>query len=691
MKKIPLLIFVFIALAALSFSQNTTELIEEQTGKVSLELVQSWQLLAVAALMISTILVAIAYAIGKGLEMPELQAWAGTELRQVFSNAVLIVFLFVAIGFIDTLSMLIINDAAPGGLHCDIGDNCLKTVSIAYLDDYISAAEISIKDTVKNNMKASAWAGRSVGIYGTSIKVGQISLTFPLAAYKVLDVDRYSIVFGYYTGVLSSLYSQKFFIEQFAFKVGPVILALGIVGRSFFITRKTGGLLIAIAAGVMFFFPAMYFFDWATLDMMIEGDNAIVGDQSLCPPECIIASPLAYYTVGGEGVLLEDPNDVYDVFGTDEAEKNKAKKLVNGTLESAINASGIEVFSCDYDENPSDGVGCPRACRELPYPNSVPACADPANQTACAKLDKRCKVIRYVPGGTEAPEYEECPKECKIIPPLKSDCSGFGKCLESRLDCRVAKKSEAYDDPPFQWRPSVDERVEGSERCNKFASDCPASLNAEESCVWVMPETGSCDNLCVGCPSYCRIKGGDESNFASGCFDSETGGLLGACDKCPDTCKLDIDDIKALDPQPPNCTACPAEKRILGAHLPEELTSEGCSKDECPADYKLYPPRSACEECILTPESYQYDPPINMECGDLCKPKNKVPMSSPGDYMKINEEGLVGMSEIKNVSKMMIPAYLLPLFNIVVTLVFIKTLSGMIGGDIEIPGISKLF
>jgi hypothetical protein len=39
----------------------------------------------------------------------------------------------------------------------------------------------------------------------------------------------------------------------------------------------------------------------------------------------------------------------------------------------------------------------------------------------------------------------------------------------------------------------------------------------------------------------------------------------------------------------------------------------------------------------------------------------------------------------------MIPAYLLPLFNIVATLVFIKGLSGLIGGDIEIPGISKIF
>ena len=51
----------------------------------------------------------------------------------------------------------------------------------------------------------------------------------------------------------------------------------------------------------------------------------------------------------------------------------------------------------------------------------------------------------------------------------------------------------------------------------------------------------------------------------------------------------------------------------------------------------------------------------------------------------------MGRAEIQNVAKLIIPAYLLPLFNIVATLVFIKGLSTMLGGDIEIPGISKVF
>ncbi len=677
-------VLFLLAMFAFSFAQTTAELIETQTESSSLELVYNWQILAVAALVISVIIVSIAYGISIGMEMPELKAWAGTELRQIITNAVLIVILFLAVELLDVVVIAMVNTSAPAGLHCDIGESCLQKVSLAYLSDYTQSAEDGIKDVVRNNMKASAWVGRGVGIYGTSIKVGQIGISTPLAAYYMLDVDRYHMIFEYYMGILSSLYSQKFFLSQFCFKVGPVLLALGVVGRSFFFTRKTGGLLIAVAAGVMFFFPAMYLFDWMTLDMVVQGDNALLDDPSLCPSECLIAPAIAY--VGSDSLM--QVNDVYDTFNysadaSDEVRENereKAQQIIMGEIESAANLTGATIFSCYYGE----GGQCPQECRELPYPNSVPACSSPENQSLCAQLDEKCKVIRYIPGGTSAPEFADCPNECKIIPPLRSDCD-VDMCLESRLDCRVAKIED------LDWRPTVDERVDGSERCNEYAADCPASLTAEDTCTWIIPDTGPCDDLCVGCPSYCRISGGTEENFAEECFDEDTEEYLEVCTACPEVCKLEAAEIAALNPVSPDCVGCPIEKRILGAALPEELTTGACSMDSCPSDYRLYPPRSACEECLFTPEAYTYNPPINTECGDLCKPPNNQPMKNPGDYSTVDEDGLVGKSEIKNVSRLLIPGYLLPLFNIVATLVFIKTFSGMIGGDIDIPGISKLF
>jgi len=680
MRKPLLLLFVLLALSSVVLSEetNTTRTFEQQTEASSFELIQSWQLLAVFGLIISGILVALGYGIGIGMEMPELKAWAGTELKQIIATAIMIIMLLVVIAFIDTLAMVVVNTTAPGGLNCDISQSCLQKVSLEYLKDYISGAESGIKDVVKNNMKDSAWTGRGLGIYATSIKLGQLGISTPLAANYMLDVDRHHIVYEYYSGMLSSLYSQKFFLSEFCFKIGPIILAIGIVARSFFFSRKTGGLLIAVAVGVMFVFPAMYLFDWMTLDMILEGDNSVVDEEMGCPEECRDAPALAY---SGD-VLFDDTKSLYAAFNTTEDGEETAKRLSLGEIPSAVNSSGDTIYSCNYDPDPDDNVACPYSCRDLPYPPSIPACADLENQTFCANLDERCKVIREVPGGTSRPEYLECPDICKMIPPLKSDCSPYGDCLESRFDCRAAKKSD------LDWRPQANERTAGYERC-VMAEDCPASLDPYESCVWVLPDTGSCDDLCFGCPSYCRIRNGNEDDLSEACFDE--GELIAECLDCSDACKIDIDKVEDLGPVAPNCTACPPERRIMGSTIPEDLRTGDCSYENCPGEYRVYPPRSACEDCIMTPETYLYSPPINLDCGELCKPQNNMPMRSSGDYTEIGQEGLVGRAEIRNVSKYMIPAYLLPLFNIVATLVFIKSFSGMIGGDIEIPGVSKLF
>ncbi len=681
------LLLALLAVAAVSFAQaNTTELIETQTAATGLEILQSWQSLAVLALIISGILVGLAYMFSISFDMPELKAWAGTELAQVIANAILILVLVVSIGFLDTITAAMIN--ASGVADCGIGENCLQDTAVLYFSDYISGAEDGAKDCLKNSMEAGAWVGRNVGIYANTIFLLQLGIRTSLAAHYMLDVDRYTMIYEYYTGILSSLYAQKFFLEQFSFKVGPVILALGILGRAFFITRKTGGLLIAIAAGVMFFLPMMYVFDWVTLDMVLQGDNAIQSDISLCPPECQLSAPLAYY----DSTPIYDQTELVDMFA--EEDRDRAVNLSRGSIQSMDNGT-VTVYSCNYDADPDDGRGCPPACRELPYPNSLPECSNIDNQTACAQLDDACKVIRLVPGGTTDPEYSICPAECKVVPPLRGDCDlpdyRGGKCIESRLDCRVAKRSEAGDYFPFIWRPSVDEHTPHPERCNDYARDCPASLDAFESCTWVLPDSGTCDELCSGCPAYCRILGADPANLPEDCFEEDSDEALTACVECNPTCMVSLEAIVDKAPPSPLCSACVPEKRLLGGTLPYDYLNEDCSLEECPTEYRIAIPRTACEQCLDVSESFIYDPPINTNCGDLCKPSDKVPVKSPDDYLKSGQDDLVGFSEIQNVSRYMIPAYLLPLFNIVATIIFIQSFSAMIGGDIEIPGLSKVF
>jgi hypothetical protein len=701
MMKKPFLLFlslVLVSSAAMAVTESE-EAFGEEVSASPLGIVGQWQVLAIMSLLLSGILVAIAYMVGTGFEMPEVKAWASNEFVQIIANALIIVSLIVTIAFIDGLVLAI---AAGSGLNvaaCYVGgQGCLQETAIMYLEDYQETAQEGARSVLQQNVWANRAANIRLGFYCTTAFLPLFCLqaggTSTILGHYVLDVDFYSIIFEYYTNLLSSMEAQRFFVTEISFKMGPVILAIGIVARTFFFTRKMGGLLIAVAAGVMFFFPGMYIFDWVTLDMAVNGDKLLDEEEVSCPAECSIAAPLAYYSGG----VLMAPQDVYGAFSA--ADADFAAQIVDGSLASRTGsnpespANGQLVVSCFA----GDYANCPRECRELPYPAAGGGCADVNAQIACSALPAECKIVRFV--DTSAPqfdndEYNRCPASCKVVPPLRSNCNAdidddgdTDACLASRFDCRMAKRNN------LDWRPSTVD-VEGS---NYFecvlASQCPASLTASDSCVWVVPDSGRCDELCVECPAECRIRDAALSDLPAQCKNEDEDALSAACSACItnyDSCTVGMNDITSLNPPAGQCGSCPAHRRIIYSTLPNEYITGGCDIEACSRDYRVAIPRNTCESCLFTEESYVYDPPINTQCSEQCAPSGNVPTKKPGEYTKIGAEGLVGKPEVQNVAKLLVPVYVLPLFNIVATLVFIKGLSQILGGDIEIPGITKVF
>lgn len=670
-----LILFFLILLSSSAFAQNLTEVVTEP-AETGLEILSGWQALAVMAIIISILFIAIGYAVGIGFEMPEMEAWARSELGQVFANVIIITSFLGVVIFIDTMVVTIINTSGVP-VHCGVFQNCLEKVSVEYIQEYIDIGKGGAKNALENSVVAAGWMNRRVGIYAKKLWPWlQMGGTTTLAANYVLDFDRYGIIFNYYQGLLSSLEAQKFFIQQICFKVGPLILALGIVARSFFVTRKLGGLLIAIAASIMVFFPLMYVFDWMSLEIAATGD--IAGDlgQGNCPVECSKTPPLAYY----DTTKVDNMSALYMMF--DEEDFDDVQKLAQGKIESLVsdNPSGRTVYSCDYN------TGCNRTCRELPYPSGNQLCADVDVQKACAALDERCKVVRTATvSEADKIKYESCPAECKIIPPLRSDCnvkadgtSSGGRCLESRFDCRVAKMND------LDWRPKMPNGMKGKQKCD-YAKECHASnTSAFDSCTYVMPELGLCSQLCAGCPQECRVD--VTAGLPANCTDIPE--IADACSSCLSTCKAQVSKLDDSD-----CSGCPKPYRLIADSLGLEYTNGACSFENCPFNttYRAVVPYSACEECIFSEEPAEYNPPIRADCAEQCKPSTNTPTKNAGDYSKIDEDGLVGREEIKNVAKLMVPAYLLPLLNIALTLMLIRTLSGILGGDIEIPGLQRIF
>jgi hypothetical protein len=62
----------------------------------------------------------------------------------------------------------------------------------------------------------------------------------------------------------------------------------------------------------------------------------------------------------------------------------------------------------------------------------------------------------------------------------------------------------------------------------------------------------------------------------------------------------------------------------------------------------------------------------------------------PQDFIKDLPEGSDTETDVMTVGSLMLPGVVLPLFCIVIVVVFIRTFSPLLGGDIDIPGLGKI-
>jgi len=86
-----------------------------------------------------------------------------------------------------------------------------------------------------------------------------------------------------------------------------------------------------------------------------------------------------------------------------------------------------------------------------------------------------------------------------------------------------------------------------------------------------------------------------------------------------------------------------------------------------------------------------YYPAVRTNCAEVCTDEALAgPVNiGPADFFK-KLPGAQGAVDVKNIGALMVPALVLPLFSIVIVISFIRVLSPVLGGDIEIPGIGRI-
>ena len=755
-------IFVLALFLSAAFAQASGEEIlvqaQERPGLLG-SIAKDWQIYTVAVLLLMAALVALAYAIANSFSLPDLKAWADVELGEIFASALILIFIIAAISFIDVSVAGTIGPSFPSS--CAKPGFCPANIASDYLASYIHAANSAYKITMINSIDAAndAMAGSTVGIQ--DLIYGYLTYRFRDNPQEMIRVEMYDQVLQNLAAVLNALLAQKFMLQFMTFSVAPIAIFLGIVLRSFFLTRKMGGLLLAFGLGFLVIYPLTYALAWYTLDAAIYGaQKGPSGKLTPCPEVCLpfskvvdlsktplVEVPMETVQEGfHEQCMTELERDGIDETGRSNTCMDSCRDNVDPTGRSA---SCMDGCTAEIDET-GRMVSCMGDCTRL-YPfNCEGRCAED------------CTARGYVAPAAEFPDpavvaaWDECMLPCmesencdatveeKTLYCQENECPPVIGELASGLEycqlynCGVLAGYAGNETAYCEGQCTPLDGFGGSqdEYCNHETDNMLAQLGKEggvavgsgadyheygycpaDPCGFPIPyHKKEClgyrgvPNICNtrpfvaedpayammdaselvdGCPAECRtlapMKGGGAC-YNQKCVKTEGGRCTKYEPLCPSQCMwMTVGGYK--DP------TCPAECSRFYPGTPQALWDAKLYSETCVYIIPdvVFDEPDTCSQCAFVAEKgLTMEPAMIWDCTAFCGAPSSTVMGQDPASMTNNIGGMQGPTDVIAVSKLMVPAYVLPFFCLAVTLMFIMTLSPMLGGDMDIPGMMRM-
>ncbi len=704
-------------------------------------IVNEWRAFSIIFVLISVGLIALMYPLSSALKMPSLKAWADVELAEAFSTVLIVVFIMTILVFVEVVTHGLI--AGIPEFTCDVDTDrfCPITVANQYLQEYLEKSLAVYDDIFETAIKKGKMATMSVVVGTNYLFLGYLSLSMKLFPDYMIEVTTATQEMQFLMGMRDALLFQQFILNHVSGTLAPMALMLGIIFRSFFITRKMGGLLMAFGIGFLLVFPATYALAMYTVHTTLYGTTTTGGDidNQFCTASCMQRSPQAYSTAGGTktyqrseikelfppegcsgGFLCRDGDCASSVASdasvcnpdeefvdgfcidpsqsceTDDEYKERIDDFILGqecsiTIVSLPMSDPLEIETCEpfYSEvSPETGKTiyfcgaydekCPPSCRTLPYSNTNPECASRETEYYCREtVPEECFIIRFanlndpILAGLSEEDKDACPFKCRPLVGLKKegcvDMSGYGFSYS---------EEDTVED--------VDEQMDADGYPDTLSGACAAKLPIFLKTFYCGPDEDASRALAVlgfkglddaesiawqeGCPNNCRWVTTD-GELGTGCSKSVCGDRPVAPGTLWQTAKLAADpDNYDLE------TQIAAAEESCYTIIPADVFTD-----------------TDCLSCayLMDPGFASY-PPVHQRCDSLCGKAKKVAVSSDSGDMETGIDGFAGPLEMKTITKLVVPAVILPLLNLVITFIFIRTLSPMLGGDVDIPGMMRM-
>ena len=285
-----------------------------------------YMLVAALVIGISIVLLSIIYQIGKMLSNKKMVDWARYEVYQSLGSMVIIAVVFLVLSSINSVLLLAIEAGHEGdpyvgfscsGSTCTFSEytmppgefqapaptirecttGCHIELAKSYLNStfnvirYYAASQIcmagwitlmSDSDLSFKPLASLSFIGK-LRIFNTFARHLPMSKFVPFGGCQLVD-QSYEFMITATTDLLGVLKGNWIMMNLVQYAIFPLFLVLGIVLRSVSPTRKLGGLLIAIALVLYFFYPAVIILQ----GVLISPNEQLLQLNSGCPAQASI-------------------------------------------------------------------------------------------------------------------------------------------------------------------------------------------------------------------------------------------------------------------------------------------------------------------------------------------------------------------------------------------------------------------
>jgi hypothetical protein len=293
-----------------------------------------YMLVSVLVIGISIALLSIIYQIGKMLSNKKMVDWARYEVYQSLGSMVIIAVVFLVLASINSVLLLAIEAGHEGdpyvGFKCfgstctyseytmppgefqapapttvECSKDCHIELAKSYLNStfnvvrYYAASQVCMAGwiTLMSDSEMSFRPFKHLSLIGglrglrTFTKYLPAFSFVPFGGCQLVD-QSYEFMISSMTDLLGVLKGNWIMMNLVQYAIFPLFLVLGIILRSVSPTRKLGGLLIAIALVLYFFYPAVVILQ----GVLISPNEQLLQLNSGCPAQ---KSILGEQTAGG--------------------------------------------------------------------------------------------------------------------------------------------------------------------------------------------------------------------------------------------------------------------------------------------------------------------------------------------------------------------------------------------------------